>query len=82
VVEGCHPDPRFGGAGATCRGDHGKWLMSGKDDVDLSVGDAADGLDKRVAGCPARRDGSAFQGRSPVRARPGAAERSGAALIQ
>ena len=34
------------------------------------------------ARCPARRAGSAPQGRSPVRARPGAAERSGAALIQ
>src|SRR5689334_4303791 len=33
-----------------------------------------------LPGCPARRDGSAPQGRSPVRARPGAAERSGAAL--
>lgn len=35
-----------------------------------------------LPGCPARRDGSAPQGRSPVRARPGAAERSGAALIK
>jgi hypothetical protein len=35
-----------------------------------------------LPGCPARRDGSAPQGRSPVRARPGAAERSEAALIQ
>jgi len=34
-----------------------------------------------VRACPARRAGSAPQGRSPVRARPGAAERSGAALI-
>jgi hypothetical protein len=33
-------------------------------------------------GCPARRTGSAPQGRSPVRAWPGAAERSGAALIK
>ena len=39
--------------------------------------------DQRIGrGCPARRAGSAPQGRSPVRARPGAAERSGAALIQ
>ena len=34
-----------------------------------------------LALCPARRSGSAPQGRSPVRAWPGAAERSGAALI-
>ena len=34
------------------------------------------------AGCPARRTGSAPRGRSPARARPGAAERSGADLIQ
>jgi hypothetical protein len=34
-----------------------------------------------LPGCPARRDGSAPQGRSPARARPGAAERSEAALI-
>ena len=33
-------------------------------------------------GCPARRTGSAPQGRSPVRAWPGAAERSGAALSE
>jgi len=38
--------------------------------------------DQRIGrGCPARRAGSAPQGRSPVQARPGAAERSGAALI-
>lgn len=35
-----------------------------------------------LAKCPARRAGSAPQGRSPVRAWPGVAERSGAALIQ
>ena len=35
-----------------------------------------------AAGCPACRTGSAPQGRSLLRARPGAAERSGAALIE
>jgi len=35
-----------------------------------------------LPGSPARRDGSPPQGRSPARARPGAAERSGAALIR
>ena len=36
---------------------------------------------RMLARCPARRAGSARQGRSPVRARLGVAERSGAALI-
>jgi hypothetical protein len=49
---------------------------AGQERPSRRVGDAADrpGSHRSLPGCPVRRDGSAPQGRSPARARPGAAE--------